>query len=64
MYVPDSQKETGGSGYRALVENGSQNPVQKETEAWWSKKVNYEQIECQIHINQRAALNEVFIKTS
>ena len=39
MYVPDSQKETGGSGYRALVENGSQNPAQKETEAWWSKKV-------------------------
>ena len=39
MYVPDSQKDSGG-GYRSLIENRSVNPPQKETEAWWSKKVS------------------------
>ena len=48
MYVPNSQKDStgavvgGGSsgGHRAPVDSGTPNPAQKETEAWWSKKVN------------------------
>ena len=40
MYVPVSHKDSGGGGYRSLIENRSVNPPQKETEAWWSKKVS------------------------
>ena len=47
MYVPNSQKDStgavvgggSGGGHRAPVDSGTPNPAQKETEAWWSKKV-------------------------
>ena len=53
MYVPNSQKDStgavvgggSGGGHRAPIDSGT--PAQKETEAWWSKKVKPKMIECE-----------------
>ena len=63
MYVPNSQKDStgavvggGGGGHRALVDSGTPNTAQKETEAWWSKKVKPNRPILDT-FNKRAALN-------
>ena len=64
MYVPNSQKDStgavvgggSGGGHRAPVDSGTPNPAQKETEAWWSKKVKPNR-PIRDMFNQRAAFN-------
>ena len=64
MYVPNSQKDStgavvgggSGGGHRPPVDSGTPNPAQKETEAWWSKKVKPNRLILDT-FNQRAAFN-------